>query len=127
MSFEIKYDGDFSCLMCRMTGKIDLQLIEEFLVKLTPMMKNHKCSRILNDARSAELVLSSVDIYNIPKLFAQSGIDISVKRALVIADLKELHFFLETVSKNRSQNVKIFTDYDEALKWVTADSLVKSK
>ncbi len=119
MPFEIKYDDNTACMMCHMSGKINQQVIDEVLSVLIPQMKKNDCLRILNDLRDAEIDLSTVDIFNLPKMFVKAGIDPLSKRAVVVkAPTDDLSFF-ENVFVNQAQLVKVFTDYDEALKWLT--------
>ncbi len=71
MPFEIKYDSENDCMICKMIGKIDQQLINDFASNLSSLMEQHQCTRMINDIRDAEFALSNVEIYNIPKLVSQ--------------------------------------------------------
>ena len=81
------------------------------------------CFLILGDYREATLKLSTFEIYEVPKIFMNTvtPIDISereVKRALVVTEITEDFRFLETVSANRGQPARLFTDVDEARTWL---------
>ena len=52
-------------------------------------------------------------------IFAANGMDIfSIRRALVAQDDLENFRFFENVAVNRGQRVKLFTDIDEARRWL---------
>jgi hypothetical protein len=123
MPYEIEYDTDSACMMCRMAGKIDQQLVRDFLAELVTLVEKHRCTRTLNDLREADLALSMLDIYGIPKLISQAGLGPTTKRAVVVSASRDDYHFFETVSVNLGQYVRVFTDFDKALKWVTAKQL----
>lgn len=76
---------------------------------------------MLNDLRKAKFKQSTFHIYNMPRIVAKQGVPSSSRRALVVPDTSEDFSFLETVSVNVGQQVKIFTDMDEALAWLTKE------
>ncbi len=121
MPFEVKYDKDTACLMAKMTGTIDEQFVNDLIAAMIPILKKYKCTRILNDAREANTILSTINIYEIPKKISEAGFSPLTRRAMVVSEPVHDIIFYETVSKNQAQLVRIFTDYDDALKWVTAD------
>jgi hypothetical protein len=88
-----------------------------------PYVKEHDCFLILSDFREASLKLSTGEIYDAPstlgETFAAGGIQVNrLKRALVIKnDLSDFRFFSD-VAINRGQNARLFTDLEEARKWL---------
>ena len=122
MSIEINYDPETEIMMCRLTGKIDIPLLKDFAASLQQLMKEHQCTRILNDCRDSDLALSAFDIHQIPAMASKAGLNPAIKRAIVNKTTPDDFSFFETVSANQMHQVKVFTDYDEAMKWLTADS-----
>jgi len=88
------------------------------------LLKSRIVFLILNDMREAVMKLSTLEIYELPKLMseasASSGLKMyNIKRAFVAAtDLDDYKFF-ETVTANRGQYAKLFFDIDEAKKWLS--------
>ena len=117
MPYKIKYDADTKCMMCRMFGQLHSSDLPGFASESSAFLKQHNCGLILNDLREVDLHLSTIDLYNIPKLVAGAGIKHNTKRAIVFSKDAEDYQFLETVSVNCEQFVRVFTDFDEALTW----------
>lgn len=118
MRYEIQYDADRNCLLIHIQGTMEASELPGLASDLVALTERHKCERLLNDIREVELRLSTLDIYDIPELAIESGLSPRVRRALLVtSDQKESAFF-ETVSMNRGQNVRVFTDFDEAMSWL---------
>ena len=121
MPHEIKYDADTECLMCRMFGEFHTSELPKFASEVVALLNKHSCARILSDLREADLCLSTLDLYAIPGLVTKAGVKQNVKRAIVFSkDVKDYRL-LETVSHNRGQFVRVFTDFDEARTWIKGD------
>ncbi len=118
MSYTIRYDPENDCIMASMEGDMDLNKLREFAKILTQEMEKNNCYKIFNDVRKINVKLSTTEIYNLPKIIMEWGLKPFCKRALVVAnDFNDIAFF-ETVSVNQLQNVKIFRDSDDAIKWL---------
>ncbi len=119
MPYKIKYDPDIECMMCRMFGELQASELPGFAADMVALLDKHNCARVLNDVREVDLRLSTVDFYKVPSLVQKAGLKPTVKRAIVFAkDAKDYGFF-ETVSVNRGQFVRVFTDFDKAVTWLT--------
>ena len=121
MPHEIQYDPANACMMCRLTGNIDQDLVMEFASALAPLMEEHGCTRVLNDFRGADLSVSYFDIYKIPKLPSVLKMTRLTRRALLLDELPEEIASYEDMSVNQGQFVKAFTDLDQAISWLTGD------
>ena len=125
MSHEITFDREKQLIKMRFHGDLTLKAIKEVVAELAQVVKETNCSSLLNDFRDANVKLSTADVYDLPKImqdiYAASGISIfSLKRAAVLVrDLRDARFF-ETVSANRGHSVKVFSDIEEASKWLLA-------
>jgi hypothetical protein len=123
MPYEIKYDAETECLMCHMSGEFHTTELPEFASKVVALLDKHSCVRILSDLREVDLRLSMGDLYYIPKLVTEAGVKHNVKRAIVFSKDAEYYEFLKTVSDNRGQFVRVFTDFDEAQTWIKEDEV----
>ena len=123
MPYEIKYDTNSACVMCKMTGKIDLQIVNDFILEVIPFLEKKRSECVLNDLRGANLNLSTSDIYTIPKLLAQAGLGFTVRRAVVFNTKPDDFAFFETVSVNQAQQVRVFINFNEAIQWLMPESI----
>jgi len=118
MKYEFKYDKERKFIIGHIYGEFDSSLVTKMSSDLVDMMHKYDCSRLLNDLRGAKITPETLDIYVMPKKVAQSREAIRCKRALLVnGSLKDYHF-LETVSVNSGQQLKIFTDIDTAIDWL---------
>ena len=104
-------------------GNLTLSEVKELLAEYVVIIREKGCILILSDYREAAIKLSTLEIYQVPKIiegiFASSGLSIHrIKRALVVAeDLKDYLFF-ETTTSNKGQRAKVFKDITEAREWL---------
>jgi hypothetical protein len=118
MPFNVSYDSESDCLIASIEGEIDFELLEELAAEVVRLSTAHNCRRILNDLSKAVMKLSTLNIYDIPKLLKDAGLRQDCLRAIVVAkDFDDYAFFM-TVSKNRGQLVELFRDIDEAKRWL---------
>ena len=75
------------------------------------------------DDSELEDVGSVVDLYDLPTLYEEQGLERGSKGAVVLpaanAKVAEDARFHETVCLNRGWQVKVFTDCQEAIDWLT--------
>jgi hypothetical protein len=119
MNYELKYDNERGLIVGRIQGKFDSSLVSRMAADLADLVHKHGCTRILNDLRRADITPSTVDIYLMPKVVHQANVPRICKRALVVRGPLENYLFLETVSVNVGQAVRIFTDPKDAIEWLT--------
>ena len=118
MPYKIDYDPETDCIMASMEGNVDRDVLREFVTELARVSNTNKCYRILNDMRKARLKLGFLSLYNIPRMVKAAGLNLSSRRAIVAReDLKDYSFF-RSIARKQGQRVKVFTDYDEAIKWL---------
>lgn len=74
---------------------------------------------LLYDVRQATMFMSTADQYDWPRKLKSLDVDSPPRLAIVyLEDIHDVSFF-ETASQNMGQNVRAFTDYEEAEAWVT--------
>lgn len=123
MPHTIVYNPELRIVESRLIGDMTLGEVDELIAKTAKIAKEKECYLIFTDFREVSQKLSILQIYQLPdrikNIFTSFGVNIShFKRANVVAnDLKE-YIFHENVMVNRGQIEKVFTDIDEAKKWL---------
>jgi hypothetical protein len=126
MPHTIEYN-DAGYIYVTYEGNFDIEGALELLNHVASSMREHNCYRVLADFRNATMNISTLHIYNLPKLLQNQAVkaDISfhhLKRAMIVPALHIENFrFFETVSSNRMQVIRVFQDLDEARAWLLAD------
>lgn len=119
MPFEVRYNRDLHCLVNILTGDLDQQVIGDYFSEVGKVAEKNKCTRMISDLREAKIIAPVTEMYNMLKSLEAKKIKITFRRALVISQDKENYEFWETASVNHGfQSLKLFEDYDEALKWM---------
>ena len=124
MSHTTTYNSETHVIETKVQGNLILAEAKEIISKIVHVAKENSCFLCLSDYREAEISLSTVEIYDVPKIIsdisASQGLRAAdFKRAIVVKkDLKNFRFF-ETVTLNSGQNAKLFQDIDEAKKWLS--------
>lgn len=108
-------------------GDFDSSTMNSMATDLAILSSEYRCTRLLMDLRNARMKLSMIDIYYVPKILLDIGVPLEFKRALVVSNLDEKYHFLELVSLNRAQRIRIFTDPESAINWLTECSDTSSK
>ena len=124
MSHTISYNSESHVIEIKVRGKLTSDEVREITSEITQIAVAKNCLLCLTDFRKAKLNLSTVELYELPKIIsnmvASAGLDIrGFKRALLVAnDSKDFGFF-ETATFNQAQNAKLFKSIDEARKWLS--------
>ena len=125
MEYTYKYNADLHIIEVKYVGKITWKDVGGILSGALKAAEENGCVRFLSDCREAELSLSVMDIYRVPKAFA----DLSASRGLLIWTFRyailiskgSRNFgFLETVFINNMQTAKLFFDLEPAKEWLIA-------
>ena len=125
MEYTYKYNADLHIIEVKYLGKITSKDVGGILSGALQAAEENGCVRFLSDCREAELSLSVMDIYRVPKAFA----DLSASRGLLIRTFRyailiskgSKNFgFLETVFINNMQSAKLFFVLEPAKEWLIA-------
>jgi hypothetical protein len=122
MPYSAMYDAETECLMCRITGDIDPSLMEAITNEAVSLQKKHGYKRVLHDLREANVTLSTLDLYFLPRRIEAAGLGRRVKRALVVSGEAKDATFFETASVNLGHQVRIFGDPEQAKHWLLKES-----
>lgn len=123
MPHTVFYNSELHLVESKLQGDMTLSEAEEIVTKIAKIAKEKDCRLIFTDFREVSQKLSVVEIYRLPdrtrNIFAAVGMNILLcKRANVVANDLDDYIFHENVMVNRGQNEKVFTDIDQAKKWL---------
>jgi two-component system response regulator len=119
IAYEVTYDPGHDCIMTRIDGRLDMQVVIDFLADLAHIVSASGCQRIFDDLRGSRLTLSVTDLYFASKLVSEKGILPSARNAVIITEKDRSRYsFLEMAAQIQGQIVKVFTDPDEARHWL---------
>ena len=125
MAHTMTYNADLQIIELTMQGNVAWAEVLEMMSESAQLIQKWNCFRVLSNYTEATAQFSTIEIYRLPQILADtlasSGISVhQVKRALVVArDLQDFQFY-DTVSNNRVQPTKIFHDLTEAKNWLLA-------
>ena len=124
MTHTIIYNPETHTVEIGLQGDIYFEEIKLMYSQALQTAKDNDTFLFLSDFREAAIRLSTMEIYQLPRLLADITASIGLspyklKRAIISSQrLEDFHFY-ETVSSNRGQSpVKIFQDAEEAKKWL---------
>jgi len=118
MKYELSYDRERDLIIGRIEGNIDPAIVKAMASEFAELVSSSGCSKLLNDLRNAAITHSALDIYSMPRIVDKLGLPIACRRALLVSDASKDFQFLETVSLNVGQQVRIFKDPESAIKWL---------
>lgn len=129
MSFKIENDVNESLIIANVQGETNIKDLTSMVNEIIILAKQVGCFHILTILSEAELEVSTVEYYDLPKAVTKiknNGLHASkYKRAFVgRRDQKLLHFY-ETVSVNAGFHIKLFYDIEEAKEWLRSDGDLK--
>lgn len=121
MPFNIEYDSDQDIIVSTFIGEVTMSLVKEYIGQLLPVLEKTQCTRLLSDSRNSDLILTSMDIIQFPKLAEQSPLTANLKRAILGNPERSGYELYEAMSITHGQNVKTFETRADAVAWLLAD------
>jgi hypothetical protein len=123
MKFQVSYLEKEQIIVSRLSEFFDWSVAEKMVPELSTLIKEKNCRHILLDFATANMKLSTVNIYMTPEKLANEflkyGVDIrSLRRAMVVAKDEDDYRFLSNVTVNKSQLLRIFHDEESAIAWL---------
>lgn len=123
MSIQVTFDEKDNLIVCKMDELLDWQVMERLAVEISRSVIETKCRKILVDLRQGSIHLSTAKIVMTPKKlageFQKHGVAVeSLSRAVLIGSGAVDFHFLENVSLNQNQRMRIFTDESLARQWL---------
>lgn len=120
MNWTITHDLENHILIIKTQGRIDLETATQLRNEGAKEIRQHEYLRCLLDhSELEEYNLSTMDIYNLPKRYAELGIPHDFRMALVVPPhlQNDLNFY-ETVCRNNGYFASVFFDNESALIWL---------
>jgi len=123
MEFQVTYLEKEKIIVSRLSEYFDWIVAEKMVPALSVLIIEKNCKHILLNFATANMKLSTINIYMTPdKLateFLKYGVDIrQLRRAMVVAKDENDYRFLANVTVNQSQLLRIFHDEDSAINWL---------
>ncbi|RIK29041.1 MAG: hypothetical protein DCC56_14370 [Anaerolineae bacterium] len=123
MSHTVIYNSELHIVESKLQGDMTLGEVEEIITKIAEIAKEKDCRFIFTDFRKVSRKLSVLQIYELPdrikNIFTSFGLTVwFYKRANVAAKDFDDYVFHENVMVNRGHNEKVFTNIDQAVKWL---------
>ena len=114
---DITYNQELNYISLVTSGIVNMIALREISQKIKTSIANFHCQRILHDLRDAQIDLETYEIYNTPERVKEAGYSTSRRALIFSSDAQDFSFF-ETVSSNKGQLVRVFTDDKEAIDWL---------
>lgn len=130
MPHTVIYNSELHLVESKLQGDMTVGEVEEIVTEIVKIAKEKDCRLIFIDFRNVSQKLSMVEMYRLPdrtkNIFTSFGMNVSLyKRANVVAKDLDDYIFHENVMVNRGQNEKVFTDIDQAKKWLMEISVAQ--
>ena len=120
MPWVIGYDESTRILTITTSDFYDSTVARQMLGELKHALTHHGAHRVLIDQQKAEIRLTFSDLINRTDLYKAIGIPPSTKTALVFRVIVDDYRFLEDVCVNRGYQLKIFDNFENAVRWLSA-------
>ena len=124
MSINVNYDPETGVLETTLSGSVTRPVLEEATAQAAALARDNDCTLFLSDCRQIEAEFSVFDVYDLPEIQTEHGIERSARIALVAPTTKlgkKMAEFYETVSVNRSWSARVFEDRLDTLNWLLAN------
>ena len=129
MSHTVIYNSELHLVESKLQGDMTIGEVEEIVTEIAKIAKEKDCRSIFIDFRNVSQKLSILEMYRLPdrtkNIFAAFDMNVLLyKRANVVAKDLDDYIFHENVMVNRGQNEKMFTDIDQAKKWLMENNAI---
>jgi hypothetical protein len=122
MAHTLVYNADTDCIELTVEGTFTMERLKRIAPEVATLSAQSGCLNILNDMSGATIDISLSEAYASPQEMDSSGILRTTRRALVVPEDFAQGGFLETVTRNRGHNLKVFHDRQSALQWLQQKS-----
>lgn len=116
-AFETTYSPERRVIIVRF-NEFSKRALHDYCQAIVQQSREHNCKNILLDASGRKLCLSAVEIYQLPSILSEYGIDHNFWHAILADQNQPEYKFFETVAFNRSYRVRVFHDQKSALDWL---------
>lgn len=122
-TFSLKFEKESDFLHARVTGERIRKILFDIAVEIIETSIENQYTKILVDISQLTGQLNTIDSYDLgtkdlPKLRQAIRMKIAIQDRLISENLQ----FFETVCRNIGLNIRVFTNTDEAVRWLCSDS-----
>lgn len=121
MGWKVQYSSHSKVVTLKSEGFIPLQDFPDRLRQVVRTARENQTNRFLLDDTEFDTQVSTLSIYELPKLYDEAGFSMQDQIAVVISPddtgLDDYRFF-ETVCINQGFKVKLFFSLEEAYQWL---------
>lgn len=121
MVWRIQYLSDQNVVLVKTQGDIPYEELPKQFSDAVRLAQKNNTNCYLFDDTELHINVSTLDIYDIPKMILATEISRSSRIAIAISPEEnriEDYQFLETVCVNQGLNVKFFSEIDKAYNWL---------
>ncbi len=121
MSWDLKFENERGIIFLKYSGTVSPKELKESVFEGIKLVKETGITKLLTDCREMTWGHYVFDLMSIISEYNDIGISHDLKEAILMpedATAKSNVEFYETACFNRGYNVKIFSDTDEAIKWL---------
>ena len=125
MPWTVEYDSELRIIECRYVGQVTDDDFKEATAKAIALAKANNTKRFLVDDSEWEGGASVLGLFELPEIHKELEADRTSRAALVLpppsstAEVRDAQFY-ETVCRNRGWNVRVFSELEEAIDWLTS-------
>ena len=123
MPYEVEYNSELGIVEFTFTGSVTGEEFGRATIEGIDLAKAKDTKLFLIDDSDLQDAGSVIDLYNLPRLYEKLGLERGSRGAVVLptasSKAAEDARFHETVCLNRGWQVKVFTDRQEAIDWLT--------
>ena len=118
MSYTLRHDPESDCVILEFRGRLTLKTIREAAPQAARLCERTGCERLLNDMRAAAIQISFLELFHSPETMERAHVSRRIRRALVLPPGFHEARFLETVTRNRGHDLRVFHEIEEARQWL---------
>ena len=118
MPHETHVDKEHGLVKVIYHGVVTVEEREAVRVETACLVNEYQLISILVDMRQCEMCLSTIDIFHFGQTFDEVNLPPNLKICGIILPDDEDDKLLETVALSRGTNLRYFTEYEKALKWL---------
>ena len=119
MEWGIDLDTQKRIVMVKVTGILKAAPLREMTAELRDTVLKHESKLLLLDYTETVSGLQPYEIFERPKVLQELNFPPDVKVAVLFRTLNEDTQFLENVHRNKSFPVRVFSDRNLALSWLS--------
>lgn len=123
MNFKVTFNESTQIVECRVHCDFDWSLIETMVPEIGKYLLQSGTNLIFIDFRRSKVTMSTTKLYETPRKIAEEfgkmGIDAKkLRRAILIKPGQKDFDFLDSVTSNNAQILKLFYDEELAMQWL---------